>query len=657
MSASSGMTIKGILTRDSICRRDRKWKLLSFAEMEEMFDNQGLSYDDAMYSVAASWDTPKMIESWKKVQWRAIKNISSKFPHARKLLEVFKGQIVAAGGAVSKALIGEVTRAGDIDLFFIDESCEDQRKYTELLVSAVSLLVSEILSVSRGTVYLTRNEHVTSVCFYHSEGELDQKYQFIHRVYPNIGSILGGFDIGFCMTAFDGDRILATELGAWSVLYKTIIVDTSRRSTSYEHRLTKYSHMCKIIFPGLTASKVEESFKERKSASEVKTELSNILEKEEVNVRHISFGQYNDEYRGFYSALRSDAEEIIHKENLANLMKKIHDLVSESDFYIHKLDLKEKDRDSFPLNIELEERIGKMLKDCAYKRGFFLDVEEFKMYLLDGYDSSGLSSRKRTFAMPYLSIKTKQGHSGPSIFATKMSHGETKYNFKMSDYDDKPVWASMMSWSNITCLSSGDRHLKGAASIIVFKRPLEDLEPIRLEGHGYTDVAKVIKNIHEVTSVKEIEKLVDHSFSNPYLGEIGPAFNERLEYYTSLKKEKPANSKRLLKSIFGYNEERDPVETFQRIKANACLAEENLKGVRWITENPGRQWTSSINPIIADPRDWYGPSYTSFRIGCQEVETAIRLLRLRKSSPFFHMDRNVFNYIVKLVVWENSYLM
>jgi hypothetical protein len=29
----------------------------------------------------------------------------------------------------------------------------------------------------------------------------------------------------------------------------------------------------------------------------------------------------------------------------------------------------------------------------------------------------------------------------------------------------------------------------------------------------------------------------------------------------------------------------------------------------WITTDPGTQLTSSINPIIAEPQDWYGTYY------------------------------------------------
>jgi hypothetical protein len=36
---------------------------------------------------------------------------------------------------------------------------------------------------------------------------------------------------------------------------------------------------------------------------------------------------------------------------------------------------------------------------------------------------------------------------------------------------------------------------------------------------------------------------------------------------------------------------------------------ESLPSIFWITDNPGRQLTSSINPIIEDEQEWYGSNF------------------------------------------------
>jgi hypothetical protein len=78
-------------------------------------------------------------------------------------------------------------------------------------------------------------------------------YQFIHRIYPDISSIIGGFDLSASAIAYNEKEIYTTPLGCWSLINKAIIIDMGRRSTSYEHRLKKYNRYgFRLIFPGLT---------------------------------------------------------------------------------------------------------------------------------------------------------------------------------------------------------------------------------------------------------------------------------------------------------------------------------------------------------------------------------------------------------------------
>ena len=78
---------------------------------------------------------------------------------------------------------------------------------------------------------------------------------------------------------------------------------------------------------------------------------------------------------------------------------------------------------------------------------------------------------------------------------------------------------------------------------------------------------------------------------------------------------------------------------------NAKICIENLKGIKWITKNPGRQWTSSNNPIVANPRDWYGEKYIPLKTGIPtKIESCLRLARLRSIWTMFNDD--VFNLIL-----------
>ena len=63
--------------------------------------------------------------------------------------------------------------------------------------------------------------------------------------------------------------------------------------------------------------------------------------------------------------------------------------------------------------------------------------------------------------------------------------------------------------------------------------------------------------------------------------------------------------------IFKNREKEDYIKqiiTDTKKKIYEKIAEADLK-IRWLTENPGTQLTSSFNPIIADEKEWYGDYY------------------------------------------------
>mgnify|MGYP003473879308 FL=1 len=70
-----------------------------------------------------------------------------------------------------------------------------------------------------------------------------------------------------------------------------------------------------------------------------------------------------------------------------------------------------------------------------------------------------------------------------------------------------------------------------------------------------------------------------------------------------------------------------------------------LSKTRWITENPGRQWTSSINPVFMNPKSYFRKNiYSSVRIGLPpDVETTIRLVLNHYNIP---------SHITKLILFR-----
>lgn len=66
-----------------------------------------------------------------------------------------------------------------------------------------------------------------------------------------------GFDLGSAAVGFNGDTLIFTELGRFAYEYGYNIIDTQRRSTSYESRLKKYvDRGFGIIYPKLDINRV-----------------------------------------------------------------------------------------------------------------------------------------------------------------------------------------------------------------------------------------------------------------------------------------------------------------------------------------------------------------------------------------------------------------
>lgn len=88
-------------------------------------------------------------------------------------------------------------------------------------------------------------------------GDQKIKIQVILRLYKSPSEILHGFDLGSCAVGFDGDRLIFTTLSKFCFTYSVNIVDTSRRSTTYEQRLIKYYERgFSIVLPGLDVNKL-----------------------------------------------------------------------------------------------------------------------------------------------------------------------------------------------------------------------------------------------------------------------------------------------------------------------------------------------------------------------------------------------------------------
>ena len=83
-------------------------------------------------------------------------------------------------------------------------------------------------------------------------------------MYKSISEILTGFDIDAAGGAYDGKQVYVTPRALGSFITQVNHVDLSRRSPSYENRLSKYSHRnFEVYWPDLDRTRIDPTIYER----------------------------------------------------------------------------------------------------------------------------------------------------------------------------------------------------------------------------------------------------------------------------------------------------------------------------------------------------------------------------------------------------------
>lgn len=623
--------IRGLLTRDSICRKLRRWKMLSELEMDDMMvrtkpwltgSYNNFKHDAICYIVARKYRVrPQSIRTpfsnqieWKNVEALAVQVLEFRFPLITALLMNFDGRLIAAGGAIVKSLFtnvpdGHLTMGDDIDLFFIDSEVESDKlseadkrqRYDEWLVSAIDFLANRWFEQNpkHAAVFILRGEFVTTVYLSNLAQNLDIKYQFIHRVYPNIESVLGGFDLGPAMIAFTGEKIVATELGAWSALARTVIVDVSRRSTSFEHRLQKYATLCHVILPGLSANTLPPKLVNLKSVEEVKDILDALVDEQYPKI--------------------PDHEGCIQKWSNKDFKRLLVKTAFENG-YILGVD--------FNGNMSIDDlrpAVGILRMPALEIRCPEVECD------WDGFDRTWNLRVPKSTEIKYEinpQIYLDYDHAPVLVTSSRIYNPEQT----LSDYETNPVWPSLRLTANLKMLNLSK--FQGVVSVTIFHQSTAGLINYfdeNLEcGLG---IAKDCLHLVEPTGgdwCEVIKSVLAKSLQQPTIGDW-------------------------VQTCYAPDDV-DYVADRDIVTRNIPVAIEKLTGIRWILTNPGRQWTSSINPIVGNPREWYGSLYRNFRIGNEATETTLRLIRSKPDNVLSIgiMPRDVFNLLLRYIIWANS---
>ena len=526
---------RAILTSDMVQRRERKWPLREV-------DINGQNHDDMRDDFLA-------------------------LPF---ILDKYRGKLTVCGGLatilVSRRL--HIPNPVDADLFFHNVTTEEAN---EILEDCVAFIVT-VETCPENYIRIERRQFVTNVVIQRGTIGTDNAatwtsvYQFVHRIYPSLDSVLGGFDIPLCMFAYDGQTCWGTEMAIWSLENKCIVADTTRRSTSYEHRLRKYvsRYDFEVFFPGLSYSDIQ-------------------VEK-----------------------------------NRTQLARSIFHLIEEQGFCI-KRDRSGDEQDFDWLKRHITKANGgkRFNHICLNYEG---KVEELRKSL-----------------------------DNPSRII---------YNLKKySDYSDCRVWSKDIAEANATMLRCNNFE-----GILVYHeylpqdRSVKDPRYLNEDSEDDPDPTP-IRHVRKEQQVREdFRRLV----AKPVI-----KFALMKEFGLGTERRDLMTIKRL--GIFGHSDlfarRHTPTEIAAvLLEINQYLEKEAKRmtavftGITWITDNPGRQWTSSCNPIMENPRKFYGDDYVPFLIGIPEkIETTLRLGRLDKDSMLGLLPRDVLNIVLKFVAHQYTY--
>ncbi len=236
---------------------DKKCRNIPLKGKEDLFTLSSLNLND-------SWDYsfPTLVQNENVFLKGKLSRFGSsfnkifleKFGYLNPLYLDFSNMLIA-GGCIGSFLIDEKINDIDIFIYGLDRESAD-KKVLYILQKIIECVnyVEHLKNKNKNNELpytIKRNQNCVTITIN------NQVIQIIFRLYKSVSEILHGFDIGSSAVGYDGNDVYFTSLSKFSYEKRCNVIDTTRRSTTYENRLIKYFQRgFEIILIGLDLSKV-----------------------------------------------------------------------------------------------------------------------------------------------------------------------------------------------------------------------------------------------------------------------------------------------------------------------------------------------------------------------------------------------------------------
>lgn len=162
-----------------------------------------------------------------------------------------------------------VAPASDVDLFLYGLTEEEAiEKIKQIETKVRDAILTETATIRTKNAITIASQYPT------------RHIQIVLRIYKSVSEILTGFDVDCSCAAYDGKQVYVAPRALAAYMTQINQIDLTRRSPSYENRLSKYSHRgFEVYWPQLDRSRVDPTIFERSFQRTVGLARLLVLEK------------------------------------------------------------------------------------------------------------------------------------------------------------------------------------------------------------------------------------------------------------------------------------------------------------------------------------------------------------------------------------------